>query len=186
MEIESNPISLCVEDSTYDLFDLLVGEFNENGTWVDTQNTGALMNSFIDPSLLEVGTYSFDYVISEGCPSTTTVEVTINDDCVVLACGIEDIRGSISKTVTPNGDQHNDLFEIGLDVDCGFSYNVKIFNRWGNEVFSSRNYQNNWNGTSSNAFSGDKLPSGTYYYIVEINNQNGIAPIQGYIYLGTN
>ena len=162
-----------------------MGEYNENGTWTDTDNTGALSNGFVDPSLLAVGTYTFDYVITEGCPSTTTVQVNINDDCVVLACGIEDIKASISKTVTPNGDNRNDQFEIGLDIDCGFTYNVKVFNRWGNEVFTSNNYQNNWDGTSNKSFSGDQLPSGTYYYIVEINNQTGIAPIQGYIYLGT-
>ena len=165
---------------------MLLGDFNENGTWIDNQNTGALENGFIDPSMLELGTYTFDYVITEGCPSTTTVQVLINDDCIPLDCGIDDIKGSISKTITPNGDNRNDLFEIGLDVDCGFTYNVKMFNRGGNEVFASNNYQNNWDGSSSNAFSGDKLPSGTYYYIIEINNQTAIGPIQGYIYLGTN
>src|SRR5690606_8431830 len=125
-EIETTSVDLCIEDATFDLAELLLGTYNENGTWTDSQNTGALSNGFIDPSMLEVGTYTFDYVISEGCASTTSVEVSINDDCVVLACGIEDIKGSISKTVTPNGDNRNDRFEIGLDIDCGFTYNLKV------------------------------------------------------------
>ncbi|GAB2772084.1 gliding motility-associated C-terminal domain-containing protein [Salinimicrobium soli] len=184
--IETTTTDLCIEDSSYDLFNLLLGEYDENGTWEDAMNTGALTNSFVDPSLLQVGQYEFNYVVGNGeCSSTTTVILSINDDCVVLPCGIEDIKGSISKAVTPNGDDINDSFEIGIGVDCGFAYTLKVFNRWGSKVYESKNYQSgDWDGTSSNSITGDRLPAGTYYYIVEIK-QSGFAPIQGYIYLGT-
>ncbi|WP_424494028.1 HYR domain-containing protein [Salinimicrobium sp. GXAS 041] len=185
-EIETTTVDLCTEDVSYKLSDLLIGEYNENGTWEDPQQTGALQNGIIEPSLLAVGMYSFDYVINDGeCSSTTTVQVGINDDCVVLPCGVDDIKGSISKTVTPNGDQKNDRFEIGLDLDCGFTYDLQVFNRWGNKVYEAKNYQNDWTGTSINSVTGsNQLPSGTYYYIITIN-QGGFEPIQGYIYLGT-
>uniref|UniRef100_UPI002D79C452 T9SS type B sorting domain-containing protein n=1 Tax=Salinimicrobium sp. HB62 TaxID=3077781 RepID=UPI002D79C452 len=183
--IQTTTADLCIEDSTFELTDLFVGDYDTNGTWEDTMNTGALNNGVIDPALLAVGQYSFDYVITNGeCSSTTTVEVSINDDCVVLPCEVEDIRNSISKAVTPNGDQINDFFEVGKDLGCGFTYTLKVFNRWGNEVYSSNNYNNNWDGTSSSSVTGDQLPSGTYFYIVEIQ-QSGFEPIQGYIYLGT-
>ncbi|UZH55706.1 HYR domain-containing protein [Salinimicrobium tongyeongense] len=184
-EIETTTADLCTEDVIFELSDLLEGEYNENGTWVDSQQTGALQNGAIDPGLLQVGLYTFDYVITEGgCTSTTTVQVNINDDCIVLPCEIEDVRNSISKTVTPNGDQINDNFVVGEGIDCGFTYAVQIFNRWGNEVYQSNNYTNGWDGSSSSSISGDQLPAGTYYYIVEIK-QSGLEPIQGYIYLGT-
>src|SRR5690606_3008115 len=64
--IQTTSADLCIEDSTFDLSELLLGEYNENGTWTDTNNTGALSNGFVDPSLLAVGTYTFDYVITEG------------------------------------------------------------------------------------------------------------------------
>jgi gliding motility-associated-like protein len=183
--IETRTADICTEDVKFELTDLFVGQFNVNGTWEDPANTGALENGFVDPALLAVGQYSFDYVIDDGeCSSTTTVSLTINDDCVVLPCEIEDIRASISKAVTPNGDNINDKFEVGKNIDCGFTYTLKVFNRWGNEVFSSNNYRDEWDGNSSNSVTGDRLPSGTYFYIVEIK-QSGLEPIQGYIYLGT-
>jgi gliding motility-associated-like protein len=184
-EIETTTADLCTEDVIFELSDLLLGEYNENGTWVDSNQTGALQNGTIDPGLLQVGLYTFDYVINEGgCTSTTTVQVNINDDCIVLPCEIEDVRNSISKAVTPNGDNINDKFEVGKGIDCGFIYSVQIFNRWGNEVYKSNNYTDGWDGSSSNSITGDQLPAGTYYYIVEIK-QSGLKPIQGYIYLGT-
>ena len=185
-EIETTTVDLCIEDVTFELSNLLVGEFNENGTWEDPQQTGALQNGAIEPSLLQVGLYTFDYVINDGaCSSTTTVQVSINDDCIVLPCGVEDIKGSISKTVTPNGDNRNDFFTVGLDMNCGFSYDLQVFNRWGNKVYEARNYQNDWDGTSNSSVSGsNQLPAGTYYYIININ-QSGFEPIQSYIYLGT-
>ncbi|MHA6280962.1 HYR-like domain-containing protein [Salinimicrobium sp. CAU 1759] len=183
--IQTTTADLCTEDSTLELTELFIGEYDTSGTWEDTMNTGALNNGVIDPALLAVGQYTFDYVINNGeCSSTTTVTVSINDDCVVLPCEVEDIRNSISKAVTPNGDNINDEFKVGRDLDCGFTYSLKVFNRWGNEVFSSNNYTGGWDGTSSSSVTGDQLPSGTYFYIVEIQ-QSGFEPIQGYIYLGT-
>ncbi len=39
---------------------------------------------------------------------------------------------------------------------------VTIFNRWGNEVFKTNNYNNTWNGYVD----GKKIKSGTYYYVI--------------------
>ncbi|CAL66806.1 secreted protein containing hyalin domain [Christiangramia forsetii KT0803] len=178
-------IDLCTEDSTFDLFELFTGDFDDTGVWVDVNNTGALDNGFVDPSLLAVGSYSFEYQIDGNCPSTTTVSVLINDDCIVLDCSVEDLKDSISKAVTPNNDDINDFFEVDLDTECGFTYDLKIFNRWGAKVFDAKNYQNNWDGYSDSSFtSSNQLPSGTYFYVLEIRNSD-FEPIQGYIYLGT-
>ena len=184
-EIETTSVDLCVDDDPWNLNDLLVGEVNPNGVWEDPMNTGAVTENMVDPSLLAVGEYTFNYVIDAGaCSSTTPVTVLINDDCVVLPCEIDDVRNSISKAVTPNGDNINDRFMVGLGVDCGFVYDLKIFNRWGSLVYESTNYQNDWDGTASNSFTGDQLPAGTYYYILNIK-ESGFDPIQSYIYLGT-
>ncbi|HEY9183813.1 MAG TPA: gliding motility-associated C-terminal domain-containing protein, partial [Salegentibacter sp.] len=176
----------CTEDSMFDLFELLEGDYDTNGEWIDIDNTGALEGDFIDPSMLSVGDYNFEYRVEDSaCPVSATVTVNINDDCVVLPCGLEDIQSSISKAVTPNGDNRNDYFEIDFADECGFTYDVMIFNRWGAKIFESDNYQNNWDGQSNkSATSSNQLPSGTYYYILKIRN-SGFEPIQGYIYLGT-
>ncbi|PTX42878.1 gliding motility-associated-like protein [Christiangramia gaetbulicola] len=168
----------------FDLFDLLVGDVDESGTWIDNDNTGALDNGFIDPSIMEAGTYIFTYELDGFCPSSTQVSVTILE-AIVLDCSVEDIKDGISKAVTPNGDNRNDFFEVNLDTECGFTYDLRIFNRWGAEVYTAQNYQNDWDGYSKSSFtSSNQLPSGTYYYILEIRNSE-FQPIQGYIYLGT-
>jgi len=47
--------------------------------------------------------------------------------------------------------------------------NVVIFNRWGNELFRSAPYQNDWAGqvNSGMALPGE-LPAGTYFYQLEL------------------
>ncbi len=180
-------ISTCYDNEPYDLFQLLVGTFDRTGTWEDPNSTGALDGSLLNLRAFanNLGTYTFNYVLSGNCPSVTTVQLTIDDSCIVLACNLDDIKDSISKAVTPNGDGYNDFFTIGVDLDCGFTFDVKIFNRWGAEIYSMKNYQNNWDGYSDKSFTNsNQLPSGTYYYILEING-GAFEPIQGYIFLGT-
>ena len=53
-----------------------------------------------------------------------------------------------------------------------------IFNRWGVEVFSMKNYDNSFNGVSkgrTTIAAGDKLPVGTYYYVLKLKDQKDLA-----------
>ncbi|TQI70620.1 gliding motility-associated-like protein [Gramella sp. Hel_I_59] len=182
--IDNGVVDLCIDDSAFNLFDL-IADNEDVGNWIDTDNTGTLDNGFVTPGSLELGTYTFELQIDGNCTQSTFVTVMINDDCVVLDCSVEDVRDSISKAVTPNGDNINDFFTIDTDIACGFTYDLKIFNRWGAKVFDAKNYQNNWDGYSDSSFtSSNQLPSGTYFYVLEIREGN-FEPIQGYIYLGT-
>ncbi|TDQ20879.1 gliding motility-associated C-terminal domain-containing protein, partial [Tenacibaculum caenipelagi] len=177
--------SKCIDDGEINLNDYLANQ-SEEGTWEVTQGNVVLSeDGSFDPSNLSLGDYVFTYTSpNNGCLSSTIVTININDDCVVLPCGQEDVV--ISKAVTPNGDSWNEFFEITGVESCGFVANVKIFNRWGAKVFESNNYANDWNGVSDGStFGGAKrLPAGTYYYIVILEN-SGLKPFTGAIYLGT-
>ncbi|MCT4630120.1 gliding motility-associated C-terminal domain-containing protein, partial [Winogradskyella sp.] len=175
----------CVLDSEFDLFDLLSGDFDMSGTWSVTSGNATIDGSLFDPSSVEVGMYTFLYSITEGsCPTEVEVNVTIDDDCVVLACGEDDVV--ISKTVTANGDNINDVFEITGVEDCDFVIELQIFNRWGAEIYKNNNYQNDWNGDAhgSSVGSSGKVPTGTYYYIINLRN-SGLKPFAGPIYVAT-
>jgi gliding motility-associated-like protein len=60
---------------------------------------------------------------------------------------------------SPNGDGENDAL-----VFAGAQYypntSLKVYNRWGQEVYSSGNYKNTWHGTD--------MPEGTYFYILKL------------------
>ncbi len=186
-EIIGGSISLCIEDVSLDLITLLPTDYVTGGTWTDKMSSDGLTGSSFNPSVVNLGDYEFTYTEPGDCGRIITLEVNVNDDCVVLACSTGDIE--ISKVVTPNGDGYNDNFEITGLEDCDFTFGVKIFNRWGKIVYESNNYLNNWNGRHDGSGmqigSNSELPTGTYYYIVTVSGGTGFKPITGYIYLGT-
>ncbi|WP_442846374.1 Ig-like domain-containing protein [Leeuwenhoekiella sp. H156] len=98
-------------------------------------------------------------------------EVDLNPDCLM-----------VFNEFSPNGDGINDLFKIR----CLEQYpenTLMVFNRVGQKVFSSVNYKNDWDGIANvtTGFNTSKgLPSGTYYYVLEIN---GGRTLKGWLYL---
>jgi len=66
--------------------------------------------------------------------------------------------------------------------------NVKIFNRWGNLIYETSNYDeesNMWDGTINRGLSlGKKVPSGSYFFILEIKESAQV--ITGYIVVNYN
>ena len=66
---------------------------------------------------------------------------------------------------TPNNDAINDYWELP-DLSTWGKSNVKVYSRWGQLVFSEKDYQNRWDGTSK----GSPLPEGPYYFIIDTEN----------------
>lgn len=78
----------------------------------------------------------------------------------------------VPNTFTPNGDGINDLWEIENLKDYP-TMRIQIMNRYGQNVFRTYGYSKPWDGTMN----GKVLPTGTYFYIIELNN--GLKPITG-------
>lgn len=70
----------------------------------------------------------------------------------------------IPSAFTPNSDGINDTWNIKY-LDSYPSVTVKVFDRYGKEVFKADNYAKPWDGK----YNGVDLPVGTYYYIVTAN-----------------
>jgi len=75
---------------------------------------------------------------------------------------------------SPNGDGKNDVFEV-KNIQSWTSNEIFIFNRWGGKVFYAKPYRNDWTG--------DGMPDGTYFYIINLNDKNNTKPSKGSILL---
>ena len=72
----------------------------------------------------------------------------------------------ISEGISPNDDGINDFFEV-INVFNQVSFDLTVFNRWGQIVYQENNYSNSWNGINQK---GKELPSDVYYYQIQFDN----------------
>lgn len=121
-----------------------------------------------NPSLLATRseTYQLTVVDEFGCENTTRVPVQ-----VVGACG-DDLF--VPNLFTPNRDGNNDkLFVRGRGV-VGLQY-FRIFDRWGNMVFETRDISEGWNGV----YKGRAVDAGVFVYQFEAICSNGYTVTRG-------
>ncbi|HMT30264.1 MAG TPA: gliding motility-associated C-terminal domain-containing protein, partial [Bacteroidia bacterium] len=81
---------------------------------------------------------------------------------------------------SPNGDGTNDGYVIdGIENYPGNK--LWVYNRWGNLVYKTKDYRNDWDGTCnvSGIYMGKKVPTGTYYFILDLND--GSKPKASYL-----
>ena len=71
----------------------------------------------------------------------------------------------IPEGYSPNGDGVNDRWEI-TGLEAFPKSTVQIFNRWGQEVYHSAAYANEWTGLATN---GRALPDDTYFYVLNLS-----------------
>jgi gliding motility-associated-like protein len=83
----------------------------------------------------------------------------------------------IPAAFTPNGDGLNDDFgAVGTNIS---EYEIHIFDRWGEEVFTSVDLQKKWNGK----YHENHLPGGIYVYQVNYKKDSGIIHTTGHVML---
>ena len=104
-------------------------------------------------------TYTLSVTASNGCTSTDNAVVTVLPYCIKPL-----------DAFTPNKDGTNDLWLVtAFGGTCVGRVYVNVFNRYGNVVYKSDNYTNNWDGT----YNGKPVPDGTYYYVIDYRLING-------------
>jgi gliding motility-associated-like protein/uncharacterized repeat protein (TIGR01451 family) len=138
---------------------------NITGAWnipVLNANQSAVLTVVVQ--VLPTGNYLnvASIVVSNPIDSDTTNnhgEASVSPVCLV-----------VYNEFTPNNDGANDVFKI----DCIENYpnnSLNVYNRYGALVYKQNHYNNDWDGIAnvSGAINkGDKLPAGTYYYVLDI------------------
>ena len=95
---------------------------------------------------------------------------------------IENCSPSIPEGFSPNGDTKNDWFNIRGLYNIFTLHNLKIYNRLGTLIFEGDN-EKPWNGfTNRGINSGNLVPVGTYYYILNFNDSD-YKPATGWVYV---
>lgn len=134
-------------------------------TW--TPNTTLTASNSYTPTAkpITTTTYTLTVVESNGCTSSDDVVVTVIPYCV-----------KPMNAFTPNGDGFNDRWLVTSGGACTQQVIAKVFNRYGNLVYSNDNYNNDWDGT----YKGKPVADGTYYYVLLYRLVNGNSiPVKG-------
>ncbi|HET8860073.1 gliding motility-associated C-terminal domain-containing protein [Marivirga sp.] len=119
-------------------------------------------NSRIQVSPVKTTTFIVDGLTVNGCPDTDSVTVVVRPPIAP------------ANVFTPNGDGVNDFWDLG-GIGEYPNPEVKIYNRWGKELFYSLGYDQPWDGK----FNGEVLSPGVYYYVIDLND--GYEPVTGTI-----
>ncbi len=172
----STSIDIDVNDETNDPFNDLPntdGDGESNYRDTDDDDDGiASREEDIDGD----GDYANDDSDGDGTPEYLEPNIVENE--------VE-----VFNVITPNGDGVHDVLTIaGLE---NYPDNtIKIFNRWGVLVYSTRAYNtegNIFDGTSEGRVTVDadrKLPVGTYFYILDyVDGAGNTISLSGYIYI---
>jgi gliding motility-associated-like protein len=102
----------------------------------------------------------------------------IDNDGIGDICDTVEIN--VSEAITPDGDGVNDTWFIN-NIQNYPNNSVKVYNRWGDLIFSRKSYQNDWNGSYSN--NGSNTPdASSYYYQIDLDG-NGSIDYDGWIYI---
>ena len=129
------------------------------------------MNSFpvsdstiSNPDVTPANTTTYQVSITDinGCESKHQIKITVKPS---VGGGGNNPTGLVFPNIlTLNGDAKNDQ----LIFDFNSSHTSKelyVFDRWGKLVYENKNYNNDWPGTMST----NELNSGTYYYLLKVN-----------------
>ncbi|HEY0262120.1 MAG TPA: gliding motility-associated C-terminal domain-containing protein, partial [Chitinophagales bacterium] len=136
-----------------------------NVNLIDTGNISGATTSTLTINPITVSDTASDYnvIVSGMCPQgDTSLDISLSL-CIVDTF----IPCHFPNTITPNEDATNDEFFITCNAEYP-SAEVRIYDRWGAEVFRSfGHYDNKWDAHNQQ---GAKLPDGTYFYIYYFND----------------
>ena len=122
------------------------------------------VDSFSSISGLSPGVYLVEITDDLGCTIKDSIEVKSNPNICL----------KIYKAFSPNDDDIHEFWEIE-NIKLYPEASVSVYDRNGRQVFKRRNYKNAENvAFGGKDDKGQPLPSGTYYYVVDLENGDDV------------
>ncbi|MBW6483163.1 MAG: choice-of-anchor L domain-containing protein [Vicingaceae bacterium] len=143
--------SICVGSETPLAAGITNGLPPYSFVWNDGVSFSSVTNPTIYSSLLS-GTQMITLSVMDQCGIIEEITRTLE----VIPCEI-----IIPNVITPNGDGMNDYL-VFTNLQYYPKNKLVIFNRWGKKIFEKNGYQNDWDG--------GEYSDGTYFYILELND----------------
>lgn len=94
-------------------------------------------------------------ISADGCIDTFSVSVIVISDIIIY----------VPNTFTPNGDFNNDLWYVFIEGIMPESFQLEVYNRWGELIWESKNPSAGWDGS----YLGLAVPFGTYVWKIKAN-----------------
>jgi gliding motility-associated-like protein len=97
----------------------------------------------------------------------------------------ENCEPFIPQGFSPNGDGINDEFEISGLIDVFEGFELNVYSREGNLIYQGGNEDGFWNGVPNTGllYSNRLVPTGLYYYVLQLNDPEYPDAFIGYVYI---
>ncbi|HIE16561.1 MAG TPA: T9SS type B sorting domain-containing protein [Bacteroidales bacterium] len=125
-----------------------------------------------DSSSIESPIHQYDNYMVEGYTVILTVEnqYGCSDTAQKFLDVIDFFTFWAPTAFSPNGDYHNDIFLCkGINID-NETFNLQVYDRWGEVIFESSDINLGWNGYINNR----RAPAGTYAWVATFRDKKGI------------
>lgn len=156
---------------------LVVTNTTLNGTsyrwWVDGTAAGTTTDLVITPEL--IGADGSELLIcltaanTLGCMDSTCSELVLPASPVI----------HVPNAFTPDDDGTNDVFQAVMSGWPAETFTLRVFDRWGRELFASSTPDTGWDGTAK----GGPVPTGVYPWRIEFVMQGVEQVLQGHVVL---
>ncbi|SHJ79019.1 conserved repeat domain-containing protein/gliding motility-associated C-terminal domain-containing protein, partial [Arenibacter nanhaiticus] len=134
------------------------------GVWELPEILGNEMNTLeIRVSVPIEGSFRNTVRIVDTFPNDNNEDNNIAFVDIIVGARSNGESGFVFNQISPNNDGINDVLKIN-DIQSYPNTTLEIYDRYGNQVFATKKYDNTWSGTGKN---GD-LPKGTYFYILHL------------------
>lgn len=137
---------------------VLTASGGTNYVWSTGESTASIS---VSPAV----TTSYTVVVTDanGCSDVDSVTVFVTSEPVNCSFSSPD-EFAIPNAFSPNGDSENDALKLLFkDISCIKEYTFTVYNRWGEEVFTTTNPIDEWDGT----YNGKKEESAVFAYYMK-------------------